>query len=82
MNHVGMKTLIPVYKPDGSPIPTTQNGILRLINGIDSAVPDAERGMDVVGMVASRLENSSSIDGAIAEYETQTVYNLVGTRSF
>ena len=81
INQVGQKILQPVYKPDGTETPTTQNGILRLMDGIDGHT-EVGRNTDLVGMVASRNEIGSSIDGAIAEYDRATVYHLVGTRSF
>jgi len=81
LNQLGQKILQPVYKPDGTKTPTTQNGILRLMDGIDGHT-EAGRNTDLVGMVASSNEIGSSIDGAIAEYDRATVYHLVGTRSF
>jgi hypothetical protein len=81
LNQLGQKILQPVYKPDGTKTPTTQNGILRLMDGIDGWT-EAGRNTDLVGMVASKNEIGSSIDGAIAEYDSATVYHLVGTRSF
>jgi len=67
-NRVGIKQLIPVYVPTGKTVPTNQNDIIRLIDGIDAQQAN-DTPSDVFSMTDAKNEQGSCIDGAIAEYE-------------
>ena len=67
INQLGHKTLVPVYKEADMDIPTNQNDILRLLEGVD--IDPANRTSDTTSMSPHRaMEMGSSIDGAKAEY--------------
>ena len=70
-NRVGNKQLIPVYMPPGHTIPSNQNDIMRMIDGITATANQTSNSIasDAYSMVDARTEQGSSIDGAIAEYE-------------
>ena len=72
-NRVGNKQLIPVYIPPGHTVPSKQNDILRMINGITATANQTATAnsihSDAYSMVGASGEQGSSIDGAIAEYE-------------
>ena len=72
-SRVGPKLLIPVYVPPGKTIPSNQNEILRMIDGItateDGTQPIDEIHSDAFEMSYAKNESASCIDGAIASYE-------------
>ena len=72
-SRVGPKLLIPVYIPPGKTVPSKQNDILRMIEGIaateDGTKPLDEIHSDAFEMSSAKIEHGSCIDGAIASYE-------------
>ena len=70
-SRVGNKILIPVYVPPGKTVPTNQNDILRMIDGIAATegVEKDEVHSDAWEMMSAKTEHASCIDGAIASYE-------------
>jgi|TARA_R100000081_G_C4797307_1_gene161730 hypothetical protein len=87
-SRVGNKLLIPVYIPPGHKVPSNQNDILRMIDGIaateNGTKPIAEIHSDAFSMSSAKIEHGSCIDGAIADYEhAQAEFNAeVPTVSF
>ena len=82
MNNQFQKKLTPVYLPVSynGVMPTDQNTILRLMNGIEAR---DEVNTDVVTMVQATAEWASTIDGVKAEMDFAKAHGVeVDTESF